>query len=102
MRLHNKLLLILSHNSMKSEWVAAEIYKARKHEKTEGKRGFFPVRFCSFSEIKAWQCFDTDTGKDMAREIREYDIPDDFSNWKNHDAFETGFAALLRDLKKQD
>jgi len=28
-------------------------------------------------------CFDADTGKDSAREIREYFIPD-FSNWKNH------------------
>lgn len=35
---------------------------------------------------------------DLAVELREYFIPD-FSNWKNHDAFETAFARLLKDLK---
>jgi hypothetical protein len=34
----------------------------------------------------------------MAREIREYFIPD-FSYWKDHDAFEAAFARLLKDLK---
>jgi hypothetical protein len=48
--------------------------------------------------IKAWRCPDPDTGEDLAREVRKYHIPD-FSNWKNHDAFEAGFAKLLRDLK---
>jgi hypothetical protein len=28
-----------------------------------------------------------------AREVRKYHIPD-FSNWKNHDAFERAFARL--------
>ena len=43
-------------------------------------------------------CFDADSGKDLAVELREYYIPD-FSNWKAHDAFETEFAKLLRDLR---
>ena len=43
-------------------------------------------------------CFDADSGKDLAVELREYYIPD-FSNWKEHDAFEKEFAKLLRDLK---
>jgi hypothetical protein len=30
--------------------------------------------------------------------IREYFIPD-FSNWKDHDAFESSFARLLKDLR---
>ena len=33
--------------------------------------------------------------------LREYHIPD-FSNWKNHDAFEVAFADLLRDLRAQE
>ena len=44
---------------------------------------------------------DPRTGKDLAEEVREYFIPD-FSNWKDHDAFEAAFARLLRDLKKAD
>ena len=34
-------------------------------------------------------------------EIREYHIPD-FTNWKDHDAFEAGFTRLIRDLKAED
>jgi hypothetical protein len=33
-----------------------------------------------------------------AREVRKYHIPD-FSNWKNHDAFERAFARLEKDLR---
>ena len=43
-------------------------------------------------------CFDADSGKDLAAEVREYYIPD-FSNWKDHDSFESEFDKLLRDLR---
>ncbi len=43
-------------------------------------------------------CVDADTGKDIAVEFRKYHIPD-FSNWKEHEAFEAAFARLLDDLK---
>jgi hypothetical protein len=33
--------------------------------------------------------------------MREYFIPD-FSNWKEHNAFEKAFDRLLRDLKAED
>jgi hypothetical protein len=33
-----------------------------------------------------------------AREVHKYNIPD-FSNWKNHDAFEKSFARLEKDLR---
>ena len=58
----------------------------------------FPVSLVPFSDIRHWQCFDADTGKDSAREIREYLIAD-FSNWKNHDLYRRELDALLRDLK---
>ena len=51
--------------------------------------------------VKKWKCFDAESGKDLAVEIREYFIPD-FSNWKDHDAFETAFERLLRDLKAEE
>jgi hypothetical protein len=83
-RLHDKLLLILSEHSMSSEWVKTEIAKARKRETKEDKRVLFPVRLAEFERLRDWECFDGDTGKDSAREVREYYIPD-FSNWKDHD-----------------
>jgi hypothetical protein len=47
-----------------------------------------------------WKCFDAAAGKDSAREIREYFIPD-FSNWKHHDAYQVAFQRLVRDLKAE-
>jgi hypothetical protein len=96
-RMHEKLLLILSTNSMNSEWVKTEIRKARKRERTEKKRVLFPVRLVSFEAIRDWELFDADEGKDLAIEIREYYIPD-FSDWKNHDSYAKEFQNLLRDL----
>ncbi|MFZ0797409.1 MAG: toll/interleukin-1 receptor domain-containing protein [Terriglobales bacterium] len=99
-RAHEKLLLILSPNSMNSEWVRTEIRKARKRERTENKRVLFPVRLVSFEAIRDWGLFDADEGKDLAVEIREYYIPD-FSDWKNHDSYAKGFDNLLRDMKTE-
>jgi uncharacterized protein YjbI with pentapeptide repeats len=97
-RIHERLLLILSENSMNSEWVKTEIAKARKRELLEKKQILFPVRLVDFEALRNWECFDADAGKDSAREIREYFIPD-FSNWRNHDSYRRGFEQLLRDLK---
>jgi hypothetical protein len=97
-RVHDKLLIVLSEASMKSEWVETEIYRARQREKRKGKRVLFPIRLVPFDRIREWEAFDADTGKDMAREAREYFIPD-FSNWKEHDSFESAFKRLLADLR---
>ncbi len=83
---------------MSSEWVNTEITKARKRETKEGKRALFPVRLVGFERLGNWECFDADTGKDSAREIREYFIPD-FSNWKDHDPYQVGLGRLAKDLK---
>ena len=99
-RMYEKLLLVLSPNSMNSEWVKTEIRKARKIEIKEGQRKLFPIRLVDFGVIRDWECFDADSGKDLGVEIREYFIPD-FTNWKDHDAFEKGFARLLSDLKAE-
>jgi len=100
-RVHDKLLLILSSASMGSEWVKTEIAKARKREVTDSRRVLFPIRLVPFETLRDWECFDADTGKDTAREIREYFIPD-FSDWKNHDAYQKAFRALMNDLKAEE
>ena len=51
-RLHDKLLLILSEHSMSSDWVQTEIAKARKREAKEGKRVLFPVRAGPFERLR--------------------------------------------------
>jgi hypothetical protein len=100
-RLHDKLLLILSPHSMESEWVKTEIAKARKREVRDQRRVLFPIRLAPFETLRDWELFDADTGKDSAREIREYFIPD-FSNWKNHDSYQEAFQRLISDLKASD
>ncbi len=83
-RVYQRLLLILSPASIESEWVNTEIVKARKRELQEKRRMLFPVRLVNFQTLRDWECFDADAGKDSAREIREFYIPD-FSDWKDHD-----------------
>ena len=85
--------------SMSSEWVKSEIASARQREIREKRQMLFPISLVPFEQIKAWKAFDADTGKDSAREIREYFIPD-FSNWKDHDSYQA-FERLLRDLKAE-
>jgi hypothetical protein len=113
-QLHDKLLLVLSKASMKSNWVVTEIRKARARERQERRRKLFPIRLVDFDTIRNWECFDADTGMDIAAEIREYFVPD-FSKWmpdpkvKDRDKairsaeaeFDVAFERLCRDLKAE-
>ena len=96
-RRYDRLLLILSEHSMSSEWVQTEIARARQKEIDEQRQILFPISLVSFAKIRDWKCFDADTGKDSAREIREYFIPD-FSNWKDDGSYQQAFQRLATDL----
>jgi hypothetical protein len=100
-RLHDKLLLVLSEHSIHSEWEMTEIRQARKGELRDGRRKLFPIRLVDWETIKEWECFDADTGKDLAVEVREYFIPD-FSNWEVHSSYQPAFDRLLRDLEAEE
>jgi hypothetical protein len=99
-QIHDKLLIVLSENSLKSEWVMTELRNARRAEIRENRRKIFPIRLVDFEALQSWECFDSDSGKDLAVEVREYYVPD-FSNWQNKDFFEREFDHLLRDLKTE-
>lgn len=83
---------------MNSEWVKTEIYNARQKELKQGTRVLFPISLVPFEAITKWKNFDADIGKDSAREIREYFIPN-FSDWTNHANYQRAFERLLKDLK---
>ena len=100
-RVYDKLLIVLSEASLQSEWVMTELRKARKAERQTGKRKLFPVRLTDIATLRDWECFDADSGKNLAAELREYFIPD-FSHWKEHDQFEAAFARLLKDLRAEE
>jgi len=97
--MHDKLLVVLSKESISSNWVETEIRRARKQEKRIGERKLFPIRLCDMETLQGWDCFDSDSGQDIAEEVREYFIPD-FSDWTKSAKFEKEFAKLCRDLRR--
>lgn len=97
-QLHDRLLVVLSEDSLGSKWVKTEIRRAMKAEKEENRRKLFPIRLVSYERLLEWEWFDAATGEDLAQEVREYFIPD-FSHWKEHDSFEAAFDKLLKDLR---
>lgn len=99
-QVYDRLLLILSEASMQSEWVKTEIFQARKREIQENRRVLFPVSLVPYKTVEQWECFDSDIGQDLAREIRRYYVRD-FSNCRNHDLYQAEFEKLLRDLKSE-
>jgi hypothetical protein len=98
---NDRLLLVLSEESMRSSWVTNEIKKARHIEKTQSRRKLFPIRLVSYETIKDWDRINPDIDIEVAEEVQTYFIPD-FSQWKDHDAFEKTFARLLRDLRAEE
>jgi hypothetical protein len=82
---------------MKSEWVRTEIRKARRREVREGVRLLFPISLVPFRAITDWECFDADTGQDLAAEIRSYFIPD-FGGWMFQESHRQALSRLLKDL----
>lgn len=99
-RMHDKLVLILSEDSMESDWVEHEIRQARKRERRERPRVLFPIRLVSYEALQDWTLFDADSGRDLAQEIREYYIPD-FSQWKAHIEYAEAFSNLVTSLRKE-
>lgn len=98
---YDRLLLVLSEHSMQSEWVITEIRNARKAEMETKRRKLFPIRLTEFDKIRNWKCVDSDSGKDLAIEVREYFIPD-FANWRDESSFDKAFNRLLKDLKAEE
>ena len=88
-RVHDKLLLILSEYSVQSDWVEHEVEHALSLE-TERKKGMlFPVRLDE-------AIMDSKTG--WAGNVRRQRHIGNFTKWKDHDAYQALFKRLLRDL----
>jgi hypothetical protein len=61
-RLHDKLLLILSEHSMSSNWVKTEIANARQREEQEKKNLLFPIALYFFTSSIGASSFPTSAG----------------------------------------
>jgi hypothetical protein len=89
-RVHDKLLLILSEHSVASPWVEKEVETAMEREDEQKRTVLFPVRLDdSVMEIKdGWPA-----------DVRRTRHIGDFRRWKEHDEYQKAFARLLADLK---
>jgi uncharacterized protein YjbI with pentapeptide repeats len=99
-RLHDRLLLVLSEHSLGSKWVTAGLRHARKAEHRDKRRRLFPIRLADIEKIMAWECLEAGTGQDLAAKAREYFIPD-FSNWQEPESYQKALEQLVRDLKAE-
>ena len=92
-RLHDKLLLILSEHSVRSDWVREEVESCMEREQREKKNLLFPI---TLDEAV------TNASEASAASIRRQRHMGNFRAWKDHDGYVVGFERLLRDLKPSD
>ena len=98
-RTYDRLLVILSRESMSSGWVEEEIESARQKELHSQSNVLFPIAIVPYAEVRDWKSFNADRGDNIARKVREYFIPD-FSDWQtNHGKYQAAFEKLLAALK---
>lgn len=91
-QLHDKLLVILSRNSVESQWVHKEVESAMERERKEKRTILFPIRLDD-----AVMTIESGWPADIWR-TRNIG---DFRRWKNNDTYQKSFDRLLRDLKAQ-
>jgi hypothetical protein len=89
-RIRDKLLIILSKNSIQSECVGDEVEKALAEEKEAKTLKLFPIRLDGAA---------LEPKDDWAEKIRLRRHIGDFSRWKDDDKYKTAFERLLKDLK---
>lgn len=100
-QLHDKLLVVLSKNSINSEWVKREVKKALAKQESSGVLALFPIALDPYEEVlKNWQCVDTETGDDLAVEVRKYYIPP-FGRSDSEGDFADSLQLLLDSLKQE-
>jgi len=92
-RQHDKLLIILSENSITSDWVEQEVETALDRERQEKRTVLFPIRLDD-------AVMEIDVGWPAL--IRNTRHIGDFGHWKDHDEYQQAFGRLLRDLKAED
>lgn len=92
-RVHDKLLLILSEHSVSSLWVEKEVETAMEREREENRILLFPIKLDEATAgIKSgWPA-----------DVRRNRHIGDFTSWKDHDSYQKALDRLLRDLKAEE
>jgi hypothetical protein len=89
-RLSDKLLLVLSSNSVESEWVHTEVRKALEKERAIGKSVLFPVRLDDSVLTSNYE---------WAITLRTSRHIGDFRHWQERSNYQRAISRLIRDLK---
>ncbi len=89
-RLKNKLLVILSENSMQNEWVGEEVEAALQEEMLSNRLILVPVRVGDAI---------MNAHDDWVVNVRRSRPMEDFTNWKDRQHYQLAFQQLLRKLK---
>lgn len=90
-RRQEKLLLILSEQSVASDWVRDEVERAFAEERDRGDSVVFPIRIDD--EIR-------DSNMPWALKIRENRHIGDFRKWSTENEYQKALQRLLRDLRR--
>ena len=92
-RMHYKLLLVLSKQSVESEWVENEVETAMEKERKQKRTVLVPIMLDN-SVMKIESGWPADVRR--SRNIG------DSRKWKDHDSYQKAFDRLLRDLKAEE
>lgn len=86
---HDKLLLVLSKNSIDSQWVEHEVEAALEVERKEKRLVLFPIMIddAAFKSKKGW-----------VSNLRRQRNIGNFSKWKDSARYHEAFSKLLADL----
>jgi len=89
-RLYDKLMVLLSENSIRSAWVEEEVEAALEREIKQRKLVLFPIRLddAVMEADQAW-----------AASLRRTRQIGDFRQWKDRNRYQESFDRLLRDLE---
>ena len=93
----DKLILVLSEQSMGSEWIMEEIQSTRELEKQEQRRLIYPVSVANPSLIQSWTLMEPGTFINLAKEIRQHPIPS-FHDMHHEPSYATAFNSLVQSL----
>jgi uncharacterized protein YjbI with pentapeptide repeats len=91
MRLNPTVLLILSGNSVRSDWVEHEVRTARELEKAMGRDVLCPVALDDSWKRSSWE-------KLIMEQVMKYNILD-FSDWKDDRKFRVAFKKMVDGLE---
>jgi len=88
---YDKLLLVLSHKAVTSDWVEYEVETAFDKESTQQSLVLFPIRLdkAVMESTTGWAAY-----------IRRTRHIGDFTHWTQPDAYQKALSRLLRDLKR--